>query len=101
MNKCLTFSEMCKILSIFPALSKVHVVQEVKIPDSLKGFPIRTKLYPMVRPLFWISGKWGVINLKISIYIYILCQSNIRESLNKFPDFFRMGAFIDSTHIKL
>ena len=27
--------------------------------------------------------------------------SDIRESLNKFPDFFRMGTFIDSTHMKL
>ena len=26
---------------------------------------------------------------------------NIRVSLNKFPDFFRMGTFIDSTHMKL
>ena len=25
----------------------------------------------------------------------------IRESLNKFPDFFRMSSFIDSTHMKL
>ena len=29
--------------------------------------------------------------------VYIL----IRGSLNKFPDFFRMGTFIDSTHMKL
>ena len=26
---------------------------------------------------------------------------HIRGSLNKFPDFFRMGTFIDSTHMKL
>ena len=25
----------------------------------------------------------------------------VQGSLNKFPDFFRMGAFIDSTHMKL
>ena len=25
----------------------------------------------------------------------------VRGSLNKFPDFFRMGTFIDSTHMKL
>ena len=25
----------------------------------------------------------------------------IQGSLNKFPDFFRMGTFIDSTHMKL
>ena len=26
---------------------------------------------------------------------------NIRGSLNKFPDFFRMGTFIDRTHMRL
>ena len=31
------------------------------------------------------------------IYIYIY----IRGSLNKFLDFFRIGTFIDSTHMKL
>ena len=33
----------------------------------------------------------------LHIYIYIY----IRWSLNKFPDFFRMGTFIDSIHMKL
>ena len=28
-------------------------------------------------------------------------KMKIRGSLNKFPDFFRMGTFIDSTHMKL
>ena len=28
-------------------------------------------------------------------------ESEVQGSLNKFPDFFRMGTFIDSTHIKL
>ena len=43
----------------------------------------------------------------IYIYIIILLFSRfngpfvIRGSLNKFPDFFRMGTFIDSTHMKL
>ena len=32
------------------------------------------------------------------VYIYILY---VRESLNKFLDFFVMGTFIDSTHMKL
>ena len=38
------------------------------------------------------------IYIYIYIYIYILY---IRGSLNKFPDFFRMDSFIDSTHMKL
>ena len=37
------------------------------------------------------------VSLSLSIYIYIY----IRWSLNKFPDFFRMDTFIDSTHVKL
>ena len=46
----------------------------------------------------------------IYICVYILTDAhskyfdslnNIRGSLNKFPDFFRMGTFIDSTHMKL
>ena len=28
-------------------------------------------------------------------------KDDIRGSLNKFPDFFRMGTFLDSTHMKL
>ena len=34
---------------------------------------------------------------------YILCVKDfyVLGSLNKFPDFFRMGTFIDSTHMKL
>ena len=35
------------------------------------------------------------VSLSPNIYIYI------RGSLNKFPDFFRMSTFIDSTHMKL
>ena len=28
-------------------------------------------------------------------------EQKVRGSLNKFPDFFYMGTFIDSTHMKL
>ena len=35
--------------------------------------------------------------MHIYIYIYIY----IRGSLNNFPDFFRMDAFIDNTNMKL
>ena len=34
-------------------------------------------------------------------YIYIYIYIYIRGSLNKFPDFFRMVIFIDSTHMRL
>ena len=38
--------------------------------------------------------------MNMPIYIYIYIYIYIRGSLNKFPDFFRMGTFIDSTHMK-
>ena len=31
----------------------------------------------------------------------IMVSKHVQGSLNKFPDFFRMGTFIDSTHMKL
>ena len=35
----------------------------------------------------------------VSLQLTVIKQ--IRGSLNKFPDFFRMGTFIDNTHMKL
>ena len=35
------------------------------------------------------------------IYIYIYIHIRLQGSLKKFPNFFRMSAFIDSTHMKL
>ena len=37
----------------------------------------------------------------IQSFVLLRCFKNIRGSLNKFPDFFRMGTFIYSTHMKL
>ena len=50
---------------------------------------------------FWYQ-RWILFHALLSdilsrIYIYIY----IRGSLNTFPDFFRTGTFIDSTHMKL
>ena len=35
------------------------------------------------------------------IYIYIYIYIYIQGAYDKFPDFFRCGTFIDSTHMKL
>ena len=37
----------------------------------------------------------------VSVYIYIYIYICIRRAYDKFPDFFRVGTFIDSTHMKL
>ena len=39
-----------------------------------------------------------IIYIYIFLYVYICIYIYIWGSLNKFPDFFRMGTFIDSTH---
>ena len=38
---------------------------------------------------------------KESLFLLIPSSSEVRGSLNKFPAFFRIGTFIDSTHMKL
>ena len=40
-------------------------------------------------------------SLKSTFQANILFTEKMRGSLNKFPYFFRMGTFIDSTHMKL
>ena len=50
----------------------------------------------------YLKYMWSITGLKYSLmnivnYIYMYIQG----SLNKFPNFFRMGTFIDSTHMKL
>ena len=46
------------------------------------------------------------IYIYICVFLYIhiymcVCVCVCVGPLNKFPDFFRMGTFIDSTHLKL
>ena len=58
-------------------------------------------IYSYYISLVWfygISTLAELFNAKSSLYIYI---KYIRGSLNKFPDFFRMGTFLDSTRFKL
>ena len=56
------------------------------------------------------SPLWGIvpsalitigITVTFNFHSFPVLWQGLRGSLNKFPDFFRMGTFIDSTHIKL
>ena len=67
-------------------------------------FDAKSSLYIYIKYVWFgfvvfysISTIVGYLMLN-PLYTYI---SNIRGSLNKFPDFFRIGTFIDSTHMKL
>ena len=51
-----------------------------------------------------------VVDVRIGVGTYLFvylcvyecrCIHEVGGSLNKFPDFFRMGTFIDRTHMKL
>ena len=52
--------------------------------------------------LIIFGGNW-FINFPYLVISQVLSSQPIyvRGSLNKFPDFFRTGTFIDSTHMKL
>ena len=39
--------------------------------------------------------------MSLSTFKNFIKKSYIQGAHNKFPDFFRMGTFIDSTHMKL
>ena len=57
----------------------------------------------MVRNILGNIGVYTCVCMYICIRVCIrkyVCMY-IRGSLNNFPDFFRMGTFIDSTHMKL
>ena len=47
----------------------------------------------------WVQDNTFIKEVKD--YKIKIKSDNIRGSLNKFPDFFRMSTFIDTTHMKL
>ena len=53
----------------------------------------------------YVSCKFSCKHISLNncfyIYIYIYIYIYTRRAYDKFPDFFRMGTFTDSTHIKL
>ena len=48
--------------------------------------------------MIWLLQKQRTTDM---FYFEEQMITEVRESLNKLPDFLRMGTFIDSTHIKL
>ena len=77
--------------------------EKIEFINEKKGNSKRNKIK------FYEAGKFTHTHTHTHTYIYIwiymrVNSSEIRKlrgSLNKFPDFFRMGTFIDSTHLKL
>ena len=70
----------------------------------LKGTAMRSKLVVTIlwpRNHAWVGRHLIMALLMAQLLFYSNPHIYIRGSLNKFPDFFRMGTFIDSTHMKL
>ena len=75
----------------------------------LRILAIVMKIYTSYKVFFTLWG-WGIVSLLFEIYTHakvnqlcnVSCDKNmIQGAHNKFPDFFRMGTFIDSRHMKL
>ena len=47
------------------------------------------------------SHNVGIFQHYRETIYYLIINSIIQDSLNKFPDYFRVGPFIDITHMKL
>ena len=59
------------------------------------------ELFAFKRKSFKSVKNWAQTRLEIFSTKCVKTSYRIRGSLNKFPDFFRMGTFIDSTRMKL
>ena len=66
---------------------------KTRVSNSITKFRLRTTDFIFKKS----DAYYRMMVIDISIVLYICVQG----SLNKFPDFFRMGTFIESTHMKL
>ena len=82
----------------FQDLFKKHVA-------CLHNYPVAFSLRVSLESSKYIYIIYIYIYIYIYLFIYLcvcVCECVcVRGSFNKFPDVFRMGPFIDSTHMKL
>ena len=62
--------------------------------------PLSKETKPKYMYIYMYKYMYIHIYVHTYIYVYTYMHIYIRGSLNKFPDFFRMGTFIDSIHIQ-
>ena len=72
-----------------------------KIQDKALTASAWTQSHHLMRALLEAMLVYKHQSLYEPIYIYIYIYIYIRGAYDKFPDFFRMGTFIHSTHVKL
>ena len=57
----------------------------------------------MMQYFIVVAQQWFMVisGWRLMWHLFVIFNIYIRGSLNKFPDIFCMGTFIDSTHMKL
>ena len=66
----------------------------------IKGKVEQSRERNSVLPLGAVANEKGAFRLLSTMFTNFTCFY-LRGTYDKFPDFFRMGTFIDSTHMKL
>ena len=74
------------------------VMWNTQVQSQLANICTDTFIYLFITPY---QSMLGYLCLTIIVFNHIFIHSYIHGSLNKFPEIFRMGTFIDSTHMKL
>ena len=131
MRDCLLHRDVCLLCVRGPRKAEWDVLFDINPNSHQAGFDIwsfycwrhaRIKTHSWVLPkmldpvgitqpcqagIVWDEGShWLGGSVFASSHVWclrVICDINsrVRGSLNKFPDFFRMGTFIDSIHMKL
>ena len=84
---------------IYPRLFIIYLsIYQYMYIYSRRSDPLLIRFNRCFHSWCWGFTTLGKINRISSLWG---CSPLIRGSLDKFPDFFRMGTFIDSTHMKL
>ena len=86
-------------MSIFIFQNQTNVIHALKSWNLWKkitrGLELNKNTACLIMIIIHLAGqRKATLDLKV-------CQFDYRGSLNKFPDIFRIGTFIDSTLIKL
>ena len=116
----------CTLISL--SVDQILLPKYVNLPTNFRGWPLKVEMVPshlrhlnsvlysfMKRLIFpaacsrlysrgsayagvFVRSAWSSASSTSDI---VSSEYHLWGSLNKFPDFFRMGTFIDSTHMKL
>ena len=79
----------------------IHLKLDIMLRCLNGGSKFLTKLIPITKLTSAFLFEQTELTVQAIRFVPADMKVIIRGSLNKFPDFFRMGTFIDSTHMNL